>query len=568
MSRVDVVNSLEFGATYIAAENDTPKIVADKMEVEVRHLVQMNKERLPGLFAKSRLKAGTELVLPYDGLVEEDGLAQLLKMDKPPARKPTKETMLSLYRALKKLDAEKIFMHPVTDEEAPMYSKLILRPMSWSQIRKKLDGEAYASIIDLAVDFALVCKNAIVYNDTDTKYHQTARKLLADGMDVIEHYQWSETMSVTKVPGDDESTEPYARYSRKTGPTTTSVDPYPNSTFLQAVPRVGQYYDVPVQVPVPEVEALKRSQVIQVTPLRPSPWFSFAPRYDGANATVEPGPFEPAEVDPAAPEKHYTDYTALAKASVVPHAAAMARIAAKMSVGSEERLRVVKRIAAMDPADLADPSAAPSTGTPASAKAAVDAATASAGAVTAATPAEGGDSGGLAATLRSNNDLLAQLQLLQRRRLAGPTPTVTTAEERDLAAQFRSQTETLLKALKPEDVVPKSVARKMLGVEIVDPRVAQAQPDRKRRRDFDDGDSMEKGIHHMTRLWRSAQKMQRLHFQHELKGQITCDNCKGTGIRWTLELPQATGSILCHACGLYLASFGKPRPAAFGSVDE
>ena len=36
-------------------------------------------------------------------------------------QKPTKDTILALYRALKRLDSEKIFMHEVTDEDAPMY---------------------------------------------------------------------------------------------------------------------------------------------------------------------------------------------------------------------------------------------------------------------------------------------------------------------------------------------------------------------------------------------------------------------------------------------------------------
>jgi hypothetical protein len=37
--------------------------------------------RLPGLCAKSRLRAGTELTLPYDGITEEDGVTQILQAD-------------------------------------------------------------------------------------------------------------------------------------------------------------------------------------------------------------------------------------------------------------------------------------------------------------------------------------------------------------------------------------------------------------------------------------------------------------------------------------------------------
>jgi hypothetical protein len=39
-------------------------------------------------------------------------------------------------------------------------------------------------------------------------------------------------------------------------------------------------------------------------------------------------------------------------------------------------------------------------------------------------------------------------------------------------------------------------------------------------------------------------------------------------IRWTLDIPETAGAVLCHACGLYQASYGRPRPAAFVLPDE
>lgn len=61
----------------------------------------------------------------------------------PRLQKPSKESLLPLYRMLKKLDTDKIFMYPVSDDDAPLYSKLILSPMTWSQMRKKVDSDAY-----------------------------------------------------------------------------------------------------------------------------------------------------------------------------------------------------------------------------------------------------------------------------------------------------------------------------------------------------------------------------------------------------------------------------------------
>lgn len=163
------------------------------------------------------------MALPYDGTTQTDDLPKLFRLDpdaKVSARaehtaagftlpgahsecvlqKPSKDTLLSLFRSLKKLDTEKIFTHPVTDDEAPLYSVIILKPMTWTQIRKKIDTESvfmhpptpavptrelpraatahalftrrYETMQALADDFCLICKNAIVYNDAESEYNQ------------------------------------------------------------------------------------------------------------------------------------------------------------------------------------------------------------------------------------------------------------------------------------------------------------------------------------------------------------------------------------------------------------
>eukprot|EP00037_Helgoeca_nana_P027649 m.317894 g.317894 ORF g.317894 m.317894 type:complete len:579 (+) comp27565_c0_seq1:338-2074(+) len=570
MNRADIVNSLEFGSTYFSNENDTPKLVADKMKVEVRWLVHMNKDRLPGLCTKSKLRAGTELLLPYDGATEVDQLSKLLQFDST-SRKPSKESLLPLYRMLKKLDTDKIFMYPVSDDDAPLYSKLILSPMTWSQMRKKVDSDAYETVQDIVADFFLICKNAMVYNDADTEIQRTARRVLVEGFDVIEHFQWSEAMVSTQGGESDAlHAEPFARYTRRTGPQTTSLEVYPNSTFLQAVPRIGQNFRVPIQVPMAEVQELMRLRKVPVTPLRVSPWYSFAPQYDGTCATEDVGGFEAPIIDQVGPPKHFTDYVAVAQTSARSHAAAILRVAARMAIPQEDHLKLIKRVAVAKTMPGADAALLQAEGDAVDSKPDEGAAAADSTAteksplltptkthVGKATPAE---------VLKSNSEILARLQELQTERLGGDNPTDVMEEECALAAQFRMQTETVMKALKPRDVLDKSAVRKLLGVEIVDPSVQSGV--RKRPRIPADVDEAEEGVIQMTRFWRSAHKMQRVHFDDEIKGDMACDNCRGTGIRWTLDIPETAGAVLCHACGLYQASYGRPRPAAFVLPDE
>eukprot|EP00035_Acanthoeca_spectabilis_P024147 m.452522 g.452522 ORF g.452522 m.452522 type:complete len:591 (+) comp20347_c0_seq1:358-2130(+) len=572
MSRINAIMKLEFGSTYRSNENDTPKLIADTLGIEVRHLVQMNKDRLPGLSAKARLKAGTELALPYDGTTQTDDLPKLFRLD-PDAKKPSKDTLLSLFRSLKKLDTEKIFTHPVTDDEAPLYSVIILKPMTWTQIRKKIDTE-YETMQALADDFCLICKNAIVYNDAESEYNEMARRMLSEGIDLIEHFQWNETLAMAQAGDSAEpSTEPFVKFTRKTGPMTTSLEVYPNSTFLRAVPRVGQNFRIPIQVPVAEVQELKPSRVVPVTPIAVAPFQTFSPCYDGSCATVDVEPFHSPSSDVPTPRAQYTDYAAVARATVRPHARAIARVAAKMSIPLHERVELVKRayanpglVAEPEPVELAaeaEPDLAADTASSteeAPVKSPLSAALLDLKTVK-ATPAQ---------IVASNNEILARLQVLQLERLSGPNPAEITDEESALAAQFRMEIEGLMKTLTPKDLIDQQVVREMLGVQIIDPNVS---PTRKRSRpaeptDEDEGAKvMEEGIRSMSKLWRSAQKMQRIRFGDELKDGLLCDNCGGTGVRWTLEIPEATGAVLCHACGLYQASYHRPRPVAFAKKE-
>ena len=49
---------------YIATEDETPRAIANKLGVNCKQLVQINKDRYPGLTAASRLMARTKLLVP------------------------------------------------------------------------------------------------------------------------------------------------------------------------------------------------------------------------------------------------------------------------------------------------------------------------------------------------------------------------------------------------------------------------------------------------------------------------------------------------------------------------
>ncbi|XP_076040447.1 bromodomain containing 7/9 isoform X4 [Oratosquilla oratoria] len=86
-----------------------------------------------------------------------------------------------LIRLLEKKDPQQMFAWPVTDSIAPGYSSIISQPMDFSTMRQKIDDNKYTSLSQFEADFRLMCNNCMTYNQTDTIFYKTAKKLLHIG---------------------------------------------------------------------------------------------------------------------------------------------------------------------------------------------------------------------------------------------------------------------------------------------------------------------------------------------------------------------------------------------------
>jgi hypothetical protein len=62
----------------------------------------------------------------------------------------------------------------VTDDAAPLYSKIILQPMDFLTMRKKLEGGEYPDLQPFKDDFILLCRNTVIYNEADSPFTEFA----------------------------------------------------------------------------------------------------------------------------------------------------------------------------------------------------------------------------------------------------------------------------------------------------------------------------------------------------------------------------------------------------------
>ncbi|XP_041455209.1 bromodomain-containing protein 7-like isoform X2 [Lytechinus variegatus] len=102
-----------------------------------------------------------------------------------PEKRPILKVLENLQKTLQRKDVDGFFAWPVNDIIAPGYSSIILHPMDFSTMKKKMEREDYNSIDEYKADFVLMCENAMKYNRPETVYFKAAKKLLSTGQRVM-----------------------------------------------------------------------------------------------------------------------------------------------------------------------------------------------------------------------------------------------------------------------------------------------------------------------------------------------------------------------------------------------
>lgn len=82
-----------------------------------------------------------------------------------------------LIEELKLIDTSEIFRRPVTDKEAPMYSKIIDYPMDLGTMEKKVENMKYRCLASFEYDIELIARNCQHYNGSATIFYKLGKDL-------------------------------------------------------------------------------------------------------------------------------------------------------------------------------------------------------------------------------------------------------------------------------------------------------------------------------------------------------------------------------------------------------
>ncbi|XP_068745358.1 bromodomain-containing protein 8-like isoform X2 [Montipora capricornis] len=115
------------------------------------------------------------------------------------AQKTWKKSIMLVWRAAANHKYANVFLHPVTDDEAPGYHSVVFRPMDLSTIKKNIENGTIRTTNEFQRDMMLMFQNALMYNSADHDVYRMAEEMRDDVMEQIQSYIATQIMVDSKM---------------------------------------------------------------------------------------------------------------------------------------------------------------------------------------------------------------------------------------------------------------------------------------------------------------------------------------------------------------------------------
>jgi hypothetical protein len=169
---VPLLRSMQESLTKDSSSESSAELVKERKRFQY---VRMQLE-------KTRMLVGQSLRrerIKRDQLVTDE---QLFLMKVMPMRFVLEKTM----EQFAKRDPDNVFANPVDLEAFPEYGRIVANPMDMATMANKIERNDYTVLTDFIADFQLMCENAILFNGTETWWHQYAIDMLLQGNSILE----------------------------------------------------------------------------------------------------------------------------------------------------------------------------------------------------------------------------------------------------------------------------------------------------------------------------------------------------------------------------------------------
>ena len=87
-----------------------------------------------------------------------------------------KRAMLSIVDTMIEEDKERYFLEPVSEDDAPRYSEIVLAPMDYTTLRSNILNRKIQSVSELSDAVNLIYSDCILYNEENSVIGKEARR--------------------------------------------------------------------------------------------------------------------------------------------------------------------------------------------------------------------------------------------------------------------------------------------------------------------------------------------------------------------------------------------------------
>ncbi|XP_057307984.1 bromodomain-containing protein 8-like [Hydractinia symbiolongicarpus] len=108
-----------------------------------------------------------------------------------------RKSIMLVWKAAASHKYANVFLHSVTDEEAPGYSSIIFRPMDLSLIKKNIETGVIHTTTEFQRDIMLMFQNALMYNRKEHDVYRMAQEMRDDVMEQIQSFISTQLMVQT-----------------------------------------------------------------------------------------------------------------------------------------------------------------------------------------------------------------------------------------------------------------------------------------------------------------------------------------------------------------------------------
>eukprot|EP00117_Sycon_ciliatum_P017202 scpid78884/ scgid3017/ Bromodomain-containing protein 8 len=134
--------------------------------------------------------------------------------DSESARRAWRRSIMLVWKEAASHRFANLFLHSVTENEAPGYAGVVHRPMDLQTVKKNIENHTIRTTADFQRDMLLMFQNALVYNRQDHDVFRMAREMRSDFLNIFQAFLSTQLM----MEGPPESKGPRVlRDTRRTG---------------------------------------------------------------------------------------------------------------------------------------------------------------------------------------------------------------------------------------------------------------------------------------------------------------------------------------------------------------